>query len=212
MAKNSSAGTVGKGMLGVGVGFALYMFISGFGGGGGFGWGRGREQGEGKSGSGSGAAPALPSKPGAGPARSRLVLSPQGITVDGKAMSLDEAIEAVRAARDVEVVVTGDTIQGDADDLLVALFLAGITWLGSEHLVRSAPRSMDDVRRRREEKRRAEEWDKLSEAEKEARRKAAIEEAKRNAPPTEEELRKILKPKVSGFGNARGHYGRGHHG
>jgi hypothetical protein len=209
MARNSAIGSVGKGALGVGVGFALYMLISSFGGGG-FGWGRGQGRGEG---AGPGTSPAVPPpSPGTGPARARIMLSPQGITVDGKAMTLDEAVEAVRAARDVEVVVTGDTIQGDVDDLLVALFLAGITWWGRESLVKAAPRSMDDVRRRREEKLRAAEWDKLSEAEKKARREAAIEEAKRNAPPTDEELRKIAKPKVGWSSNARGQYGRGRHG
>ena len=209
----SRAGDVGKGVLGVGVGFALYMLISGFGGGGGFGWGRGRGEGRGERGTGPSTIP--PASPGpAGPARSQLKLTPAGITVDGNPMSLDEAVAAVKAARDVDVVVTGDTIQGDVDDLLVALFLAGITWRGSEYLVRSAPRSMDDVRRVREQKRRAKEWEKLSEAEKEKAREAAIEEAKRNAPPTDEELRKIVErsrtPKVSG--NARGHYGRGQRG
>lgn len=209
---NSRVGDVGKGVLGVGVGFALYMLISGFGGGAGFGWGRGRGEGRGEQGAGSTAPPVGPGP--AGPARSQLKLTPTGITVDGKPMSLDEAVAAVKAARDVDVVVTGDTIQGDVDDLLVALFLAGITWRGADDLVRSAPRSMDDVRRVREQKRRAKEWEKLSEAEKEKLREAAIEEAKRNAPPTDEELRKIVErsraPKVSG--NARGHYGRGRRG
>ena len=217
MARNSSVGDVGKGMLGVGVGFALYMFITGFGGGGGFGWGQGRgEQGQGKSGSGT-APPAPPtSKPGTGPARSRLVLSSQGITVDGKAMSLDDAIETVRAARDVEVVVTGDTMHGDVADLLVALFLAGIPWSGREYLVQIAPRNMDDVRRHEEAKRRAAEWDKLSEAEKQKWREAAIEEAKRIRIPTDEAMRKIAErsrtPKVGVSVNARGYYGRGFRG
>ena len=218
MAKNSSVGSVGKGVLGVGVGFALYMFITGFGGGGGFGWGRGLggKQGAGKA-PGPGVSPTVPpASAGPGPARALLMLAPEGITVNGKAMSLDAAIETVRAARDVEVVVTGDTIQGDADDLLVALFLAGITWWGDESLVRSAPRNMDDVRRRQEEKLRSAEWMKLSEAEKKAAIDAAIEAAKRNVLPTEEELRKIVErsraPKVGVSVNTRGYYGRGFRG
>ena len=217
MSKNSSVGSVGKGVLGVGVGFALYMFITGFGGGGGFGWGRGLGGKRGTGETGPDASPTVPpASAGPGPARARLMLSPEGITVNGKAMSLDAAIEAIRAARDVEVVVTGDTIQGDADDLLVALFLAGITWWGDESLVRSAPRSMDDVRRRQEEKLRSAEWMKLSEAEKKAAIDAAIEAAKRNVLPTEEELRKIVErsraPKVGVSVNTRGHYGRGSRG
>lgn len=218
MAKNSSVGSVGKGVLGVGVGFALYMFITGFGGGGGFGWGRGLggKEGAGKAPGPGGSPTAPPASAGPGPARALLMLAPEGITVNGKAMSLDAAIEAVRAARDVEVVVTGDTIQGDADDLLVALFLAGITWRGDEYLVRSAPRSMADVRRRQEEKLRSAEWMKLSEAEKKAAIDAAIEAAKQNVLPTEEELRKIVErsraPKVGASVNARGNYGRGFRG
>lgn len=218
MAKNSSVGSVGKGVLGFGVGFALYMFITGFGGGGGFGWGRGLggREGAGKTPGPSGRPTTPTVSPGSGPARARLMLTPEGITVDGKAMSLDEAIETVRAARDVEVVVTGDTMQGDVDDLLVALFLAGIPWWGREYLMQIAPRNMDDVRRHEEAKRRAAEWDKLSEAEKQRWREAAIEEAKRIRIPTDEAMRKIIErsrtPKVGVTVNARGYYGRGFRG
>lgn len=209
---DSSAGNLVKGVLGVGLGFALYMLISGFGGGG-FGFGRGGGA-PGPAGAGGAPVPA-PGRAAGPPERNKIVLTAAGITLDGISMSLEEAVERVKGPRDVDVVVDGTASHGDVIDLLAALFVAGVSWNGESSLVDIAPRSMADVDKIRADKRRTEEWMKLSQAEKEAAMEAAVREAAREAgrTPTDAEIReaarRLVRP-VGVSGNARSQYGRPH--
>jgi hypothetical protein len=85
------------------------------------GWGLG---GGGKGdGTGSGTATATAD---AGPRRCALRISADGITVDGKAATRDEAVEACKTAGGAEVVVTGDATQGVWDELRGALDAAQV--------------------------------------------------------------------------------------
>jgi hypothetical protein len=84
------------------------------------GWGTGGK-GEGKGpGSGVGVVPA------AGPKRCVVRVSAEGIVVDGKKMSRDEAVAACKQTEGALITVTGDARQGDWDDLKAALDGAGV--------------------------------------------------------------------------------------
>jgi len=87
----------------------------------GSGWGTGGK-GAGK-GSGSGGPTAVPA---AGPKRCIVRVSVEGIIVDGKKSTRDEAVAACKATDGALVTVTGDARQGDWDDLRTALDAAGV--------------------------------------------------------------------------------------
>lgn len=65
--------------------------------------------------------------PDAGVPRCTLRLSAEGITVDGRAVSADQAIAACKRGG-ADVIVTGDARQGDWDSLRAALDAAGVVW------------------------------------------------------------------------------------
>jgi hypothetical protein len=90
------------------------------------GWGiGGKGKGEGEGGAGTAVKPAVDAKP----RRCSIKLSPEGITVDGKQASREEAVKLCKGKhlQGADVTVTGDTRQGDWDDLRGALDAAGIT-------------------------------------------------------------------------------------
>jgi hypothetical protein len=53
-------------------------------------------------------------------------LDGKGLSLEGRPVSKDEAIAACRAADAAEVLVTGDSIAGAVDDLLISLRRAGV--------------------------------------------------------------------------------------
>jgi hypothetical protein len=59
-------------------------------------------------------------------ARCQLRLARDGLTVDGRPASADEALTACRAAGAADVVVTGDARQGDWEALRAALEAGGV--------------------------------------------------------------------------------------
>ena len=62
-----------------------------------------------------------------GPHRCAIRISPAGITVDGQSVTRDQAVAAcVAAGNGADVTVTGDTREGDWQDLLAALMAAGV--------------------------------------------------------------------------------------
>jgi hypothetical protein len=65
-------------------------------------------------------------RPVAGPQRCAVRVGPSGITVDGKPMSRDQAVDACKATTGVDVVVTGDAREGDWQELHAALVSAGV--------------------------------------------------------------------------------------
>jgi hypothetical protein len=67
-----------------------------------------------------------PVRPVAGPRRCAVRVAPGAITVDGKAMSRDEAVAACKATTGADVVVTGDAREGDWQELRAALEAAGV--------------------------------------------------------------------------------------
>lgn len=87
----------------------------------GSGWGTGGK-GAGK-GAGSGGVTAVPA---AGPKRCVVRVSAEGIVVDGKKATRDEAVAACKATEGALVTVTGDARQGDWDELRTALDAAGV--------------------------------------------------------------------------------------
>jgi hypothetical protein len=89
------------------------------------GWGLGGK-GAGEGGGGAGAGTAAPAVD-AGPRRCTIKLAPEGLTVDGKPATREEAVKICKATQGADVTVTGDTRQGDWDDLRAALDAAGIT-------------------------------------------------------------------------------------
>lgn len=105
--------TIWSALLGLVVAAATYLRC-------GSGFGLGTGTGTGKD-DGNGAV-----RPVAGPRRCAVRVAPAGITVDGKAMSRDEAVDACKAATGVDVVVTGDAREGDWQALRAALVAAGI--------------------------------------------------------------------------------------
>ena len=85
---------------------------------GGFGTGNGDGEGEGKS---------TQTAVDTGPKTCAVRIAKDGITVDGKPMSRDEAVAACKQTTGAEVVVIGDTLQGDWEALKVALQQGGVT-------------------------------------------------------------------------------------
>jgi len=63
------------------------------------------------------------------PRRCKIRIASGGISVDGRAVTVEEAIAACRSAKDVEVLVTGGARDGDYEDLEAALRKAGIRWV-----------------------------------------------------------------------------------
>lgn len=91
----------------------------------GFGLG-GKGKGEG-SGAGSGSARGIATLVDAAPARCAVRVHANGITVDGKDVTAEQAVAACKATTGADVVVTGDARQGDWDALRAALETAGVT-------------------------------------------------------------------------------------
>ena len=87
----------------------------------GSGWGlggKGDGKGEGRGAIGSSQTP--------GPKRCVVRVSAEGIIVDGKKATKDEAVAACKATEGALVTVTGDARQGDWDELRTALDAAGV--------------------------------------------------------------------------------------
>jgi hypothetical protein len=98
--------------------------------GGGWGLGKGKGEGEGE-GSGPGSGKGLAELPivDAGPVRCSIFIASEGITVDNKKVTQDEAVAACKAAgAQADVTVAGDVVQKDWDALEQALASAGVTW------------------------------------------------------------------------------------
>lgn len=93
----------------------------------GFGLG-GKGKGEGKGeGSGPGSAQPLLSPPeDAGPRRCAIRIAANGISADGKAVTVEEAVAACKGAASAEVIVTGGARVADWEDLKTAFEKAGI--------------------------------------------------------------------------------------
>jgi len=104
--------TVWSALLGLIVAAAAYLRC-------GSGFGLGTGTGNGNDGNGA-------VRPVAGPRRCAVRVTPSGITVDGKPMPRDEAVEVCKAAAGVDVVVTGDAREGDWQELRKAFVAAGI--------------------------------------------------------------------------------------
>lgn len=95
----------------------------------GAGWGIGKGKGEGEgSGPGPGSVQGVLATVDGGPVRCALRLTAAGITVDGKSMTRDEAIDACKTTQGADIVVTGDARTGDWEDLQKALVEAKIQW------------------------------------------------------------------------------------
>jgi len=96
------------------------------------GWGLGKGKGEGEGeGSGPGSGKALVEVPpiDAGPVRCAIFIASEGITVDSKKVTPDEAVAACKAAgAQADVMVAGDVVQKDLDTLEQALTSAGVAW------------------------------------------------------------------------------------
>jgi hypothetical protein len=92
----------------------------------GSGWGTGGK-GAGEGGSAISVAP-----PSDGAARCSLRLAADGLTVDGKAATRDEAIAACKGKTGADVLITGDARQGDWDELRDALEAAKIPFFTRE--------------------------------------------------------------------------------
>ena len=104
--------TVWSALLGLIVAAAAYLRC-------GSGFGLGTGNGNGHDGNGA-------VRPVAGPRRCAVRVGPSGITVDGKPMSRDEAVDACKAATGADAVVTGDAREGDWQELRKALAAAGV--------------------------------------------------------------------------------------
>lgn len=90
------------------------------------GWGlggTGKGEGEGP-GAGTGSVAAVPAD--AAPPRCQIRVSSEGIAVDGKLASRDDAVATCKLTAGADVVVTGDARQGDWEELQTALDHAGI--------------------------------------------------------------------------------------
>ncbi|HWO21787.1 MAG TPA: hypothetical protein VNO30_23620 [Kofleriaceae bacterium] len=96
---------------------------------GGLGLGKGKGEGEGP---GSGSAQGLLSPVDAGPRRCEVRVAASGITVDGKATTVEEAVAACKTAAGAEVLLTGGARAGDWDDLKAAFERAKIEILSVE--------------------------------------------------------------------------------
>jgi hypothetical protein len=90
--------------------------------------GKGKGKGAG-SGAGPGSVQPLLSPPvDAGPIRCEVRVAANGITVDGKPATVDEAVAACKDAIGTDVLVTGGARQGDWEDLKAAFERAGIRY------------------------------------------------------------------------------------
>jgi hypothetical protein len=107
-------------ILGLVVAAALYLRC-------GKGWGTGGK-GEGKGGTSVGSAVVVD----AGPQRCAIRLDAKGISIDGKQMTRDEAIATCKKLNSADVLITGDSRQGDWDDLRAALEAANIPFFARE--------------------------------------------------------------------------------
>ena len=105
-------------LLGLAIAAALYLRC-------GKGWGTGGK-GPGEGGTTTATAPTD------GATRCMIRLAATGITVDGKPATRDEAIAACRGKTGADVLITGDSRQGDWDDLRGALEAAGIPFFARE--------------------------------------------------------------------------------
>ncbi|HEY5936377.1 MAG TPA: hypothetical protein VIU61_17115, partial [Kofleriaceae bacterium] len=96
------------------------------------GWGLGAGKGDGDGeGSGPGSGKALVEGPlvDAGPVRCSIFIASEGITVDNKKVTREEAVAACKAAgAQADVTVAGDVVQKDWDALEQALSAAGVAW------------------------------------------------------------------------------------
>lgn len=90
------------------------------------GWGTGGGKGPGDGGS------AISVVPSDGAARCSLRLAADGLTVDGKAATRDEAVAACKTKTGADVLITGDARQGDWDELRDALEAAKIPFFTRE--------------------------------------------------------------------------------
>jgi hypothetical protein len=104
--------TVWSALLGLIVAAAAYLRC-------GSGFGLGTGTGNGNDGQGA-------VRPVAGPRRCSVRVGPDGITVDGKPMSRDQAVDACKATSGADVLRTGDSRQGDWEELQAALVAAGV--------------------------------------------------------------------------------------
>jgi hypothetical protein len=87
---------------------------------GGFGLGTGKGDG------GDEATATAPPQPLAGPRRCAIRVTASGITVNGKPMQRDEAVDACKATTGADVIVTGDAREGNWTDLRSALEASGV--------------------------------------------------------------------------------------
>lgn len=92
----------------------------------------GRGWGTGGKGPGEGGPATLKSTPSDAAGRCSIRLTATGITVDGKSMTRDEAIAACKTKTGADVLVTGDSRQGDWDELRGSLEAAGIQFFARE--------------------------------------------------------------------------------
>ncbi|MEJ7597877.1 MAG: hypothetical protein WKG01_08220 [Kofleriaceae bacterium] len=97
--------------------------------GGGWGFGKGKGDGAGSGpGSGPGSGQGLVAEPiDAGPRRCSVFIASEGITVEGRQMTRDEAVSTCKTAgAGADVIVAGDVVQKDWDELRDALSIAGV--------------------------------------------------------------------------------------
>lgn len=80
----------------------------------------------GLGGAGEGGGTAQLAKPDTGPRRCQLRLAANGLTIDGKPGTRDDAVAACKPAG-ADLVITGDAREGDAHDLREALDAAHVT-------------------------------------------------------------------------------------
>ena len=92
----------------------------------GSGWGTGGK-GEGKGGTKVGSAAV-----DAGPVRCAIRLTAKGLTVDGKQATREQAIATCKKTSGADVLITGDSRQGDWDELRAALEAANIPFFTRE--------------------------------------------------------------------------------
>ena len=92
----------------------------------------GRGWGTGGKGPGEGGTTTTMTTPSDASGRCSIRLTAAGITVDGKSMTRDEAIAACKTKTGADVLVTGDSRQGDWDELRGSLEAAGIPFFARE--------------------------------------------------------------------------------
>ena len=92
----------------------------------------GKGWGTGGKGPGAGGSAVVTAAPNDAAARCSLRLAADGLTVDGKAATRDEAITACKGKTGADVLITGDARQGDWDELRDALEAARIPFFTRE--------------------------------------------------------------------------------